>query len=113
MKKIISLTIILNLCLQCISHPYPSMFNVEIVDTLGSDDGSQSNNNDERIFVKISQNYRKISEKIKFYYNQEKSQSTSSCGYEVEIYALVDEILALMSVVLKSNKEEVCSMIVL
>ena len=62
MERLILLTIISNLCLQCISHPHPSLQNVEIID-IESGGGSNQSDNYERVFVEISQNYRKINEK--------------------------------------------------
>lgn len=86
MQRIILLTIISNLCLQCISHPYPSMQNVEIVDI--ESDGSNQSDNYERVFVKIAQNYRKINKKQKssgHHHHDTSHKSSTNCGYEVKI----------------------------
>ncbi|XP_070500728.1 lysosomal alpha-mannosidase-like isoform X1 [Chironomus tepperi] len=81
MQRIILLTIISNLCLQCISHPHPSVQNVEIVDV--ESDGSNQSDNYERVFVKIAQNYRKINEKQKSSGHHDTSyKSSTNCGYE-------------------------------
>lgn len=94
MQRIILLTIISNLCLQCISHPYPSMQNVEIVDI--ESDGSNQSDNYERVFVKIAQNYRKINEKQKSsgHHHENSHKSSANCGYEVRFVGNVaSEIL--------------------
>jgi hypothetical protein len=63
------------------------MQNVEIID-IESDGSNQSDNNYERVFVKIAQNYRKINEKQKSsgHHEPETShKSSTNCGYEVKM----------------------------
>lgn len=70
------------------------MQNVEIID-IESDGSNQSDNNYERVFVKIAQNYRKINEKQKSTGHRETEtshKSSTNCGYEVKMNHLTSEI---------------------